>query len=771
MEKRTKNYHKFVATAATATLAVSAFVPVVSADVTPTASNFTDVAEQYKVPVDYLYNKGIIQGISATQFGTQQEIKRVDVGIMIAKSLYTEDAINSAPASGFTDVPARATKYINVLKANGVVNGKTTTSYGANDSITRGEAAIMFANAYNITGDVNNSEFTDVASRYTNAVAALYDHGITKGKGNKKFGTADAITRGELAIFLYKLETLEAEDVKGLNVTKVNEITEKGVKVTIDQATEVDEEATVEVKNAKGEVVEVKPTVIEKGDTEVKFDFKEAVNKDTLDGVWTVNGTAYSFTEIKQLAAIMDAAKVDPLNELNLVDALKEAKLKNIDDNRAASYAKALTDKDAKVDTLEDVQKIIDATNENALTEAEKTAAVEAVQEANSQTQLLEALQKFERINKDWIVSYEADVKSQDRFEAIQEEIDNVNKAEIDKEITKATEQLESSVVMQTIDLVKTYMANDDEDAKETPKADRFEKLGVHMLVIDVNVANTKDKFAKAMETLAEASNDLDKETIHQTLMDNYRSAIQAETTVTNKNAADLQDIINDENLNVENSTLEDLNEVGDTTSEADVLALLQNEALGLEGVVADYAADYQAKIIDQLAEFATQDITKATAQDIVDDVNASQNDEAKLAAVNNAKTASDMRAALIVMTTGTTQDAYANLLTQAKLEVAELVLQAKEQLEDKKFTAETNVLEATSEAIEKRADFIKAVNKAEKITDLEKTLADKIVFPEFHALSKVEKNEKAEAVLKVLNAFEEGEFTTIVEIKSAANL
>lgn len=769
MKNKAKNYRKFVATAATATLAASALVPVVSANETA-AANFTDVAGNYQVPVDYLYTNGIIQGISTTQFGTHQEIKRVDVGVMLAKALFTEEEINKAPASGFSDVPARAAKYMNVLKANGVVNGKTATSYGANDSITRGEAAIMFAKAYNITGDVNNSEFTDVAPRYANAVAALYDHDITKGKGNKKFGTADAITRGELAIFLYKLETLESEDVDGLKVTKVHEITETGVKVTINKATEVDEEATVEVKNGQGEIVEVKPTVIEKGDTEVTFDFKEAVKKEALDGVWTVNGTEYSFTAIKQLATIMDAAKADPLNELTLVEALEDAKLKNVNADRAASYAQALTEEDAKVDTLADVQTIIDQTNENALTEAEKAAAAKAVNEATSQTQLLEALQKFDRVNKDWIVSYDKTVKEKTGYEAIQAEVDAVNLEEVDKAIENTTNELDNALTLKTIALVKNYLVDDEEDATETPKADRYETLGLHVLVVNVNDANTKTKFNIALKVLAQASDDLDAETVHSSLMEDYRSAIQAQTTVTAKNTAEkLQTIINTVNSGAVTTTLKDLNKVDETTAEADVLALLQNEALGLEGVVTDYAEDYKTAIIEELN--TAEEITKEKAQTIVDEINQSQNDEAKLAAVNNAETASDMRAALIVMTANTESDAYANLLTPAKLEVAELVLQEKEQATDKKFEDADEVIGKIDQAIENRATFIDEVNKAEKITDMQEALADQTVFPAFYALSTVEKNEKAEDVLEALNKLKEDGFTTIDQIKTAANL
>jgi hypothetical protein len=77
---------------------------------------------------------------------------------------------------------------------------------------------MILAEAYDITGNTANNKFTDVNSRYLAAVSALKDNGITSGKTETRFGTNDAITRGELAIWVYKLETLNESTVSNLNV-------------------------------------------------------------------------------------------------------------------------------------------------------------------------------------------------------------------------------------------------------------------------------------------------------------------------------------------------------------------------------------------------------------------------------------------------------------------------------------------------------------------------------------------------------------------------
>lgn len=204
--KKSNNYSKFVATAATATLVATAVVPAASAQ----EMKFTDVGDRYADAVNYLVENNITQGLTETKFGTQSNIKRVDVAVLIAKATLTEDEIKNAPASTFGDVPARATKYVSALKAKGIINGKTATSFGSDLSITRGEAAIMLSKAYEIEGDTANVKFGDVGTRYKDAVAALVDNKITTGKTDSSFGTALSITRGELAIFLHRLETLDA---------------------------------------------------------------------------------------------------------------------------------------------------------------------------------------------------------------------------------------------------------------------------------------------------------------------------------------------------------------------------------------------------------------------------------------------------------------------------------------------------------------------------------------------------------------------------------
>ncbi|MCH4826823.1 S-layer homology domain-containing protein [Planococcus halocryophilus] len=210
MAYQPKNYKKFVATAATATLVASAIAPAAFADQASTSA-FTDVGDRYTDAVDYVVSNNIANGLSETQFGVSASITRGDAAIMIAKAAGLMD--EKAPASGFSDVPARGAIAVNSLKAAGIISGVSTTKFGWDQSITRGQAAYMLAQAYDLKGgDASKLKFTDVGTthRFAKEVAALVENEITAGTTSTSFGIEASIKRGDFAIFLHKLSKLEA---------------------------------------------------------------------------------------------------------------------------------------------------------------------------------------------------------------------------------------------------------------------------------------------------------------------------------------------------------------------------------------------------------------------------------------------------------------------------------------------------------------------------------------------------------------------------------
>ncbi|OMP66320.1 S8 family serine peptidase [Domibacillus epiphyticus] len=166
---------------------------------------FRDVPSFYSPSVDYLVRNQITQGISETEFGVSKNIIRADAAIWLAKELNL--TTKTAKASGFVDVPDRAAGAVNALKEAGIIGGKTETRFGAYDPLTRGEVAIIVQRAYTLSGGGLSSTFTDVSSRYKEAVDALVANKVTNGLTATQFGVSHHITRGQLAVFLYRLSS------------------------------------------------------------------------------------------------------------------------------------------------------------------------------------------------------------------------------------------------------------------------------------------------------------------------------------------------------------------------------------------------------------------------------------------------------------------------------------------------------------------------------------------------------------------------------------
>lgn len=179
-------------------LIVSSFTHLVTAQ-----GVFVDVNNQYKSAVDYLVVKEITKGTSATEFGTNQNIKRGDAAVFIAKALGLN--AQNAPNQGFIDLNSRVEGYVNAIVEAKIAGGKTRTTFDPGANITRQEMAKMLANAYQLKA-TSNAGFTDVGKNWIGYVAALKDHGITLGKSPTKFAPTESLTRGEFALFIYRAE-------------------------------------------------------------------------------------------------------------------------------------------------------------------------------------------------------------------------------------------------------------------------------------------------------------------------------------------------------------------------------------------------------------------------------------------------------------------------------------------------------------------------------------------------------------------------------------
>lgn len=218
MAKILKN-KKFVASAVAVAAVATAVSPASAAEM-----KFTDVSDRYLEAVDYLVDFGITEGVTDTSFGTDQAVKRQDAAVLIAKALgYSPKGIYKD--SGFTDVAEHAKWAVDALKEAGHVDGKSATRFGANDPMTRNEAAKIIAETAELEIDdsIKKTQFTDVNERFAKYVDALVENEIAMGKSKTQFGADHSVKRGETALFIHRTVFKTVEGAHQLSVGHFND--------------------------------------------------------------------------------------------------------------------------------------------------------------------------------------------------------------------------------------------------------------------------------------------------------------------------------------------------------------------------------------------------------------------------------------------------------------------------------------------------------------------------------------------------------------------
>lgn len=199
----TKKKSKFFM-AATSAVAITA-VAVVPASA---ASPFKDVSEDYAhfKSISTLHAADIINGFPDGTFKPTQDVTRGEAVKMIAGAFdLTTTDMENVENPNFKDVDSSSPYYkaIVTLVNLGVVNGYEDDTFRPDETITRGQMAVMLAQATGLTAE-GKSPFTDVPqnSPFADAVTALYETGIAKGITATEFGVDKNVTRGQLATFI-----------------------------------------------------------------------------------------------------------------------------------------------------------------------------------------------------------------------------------------------------------------------------------------------------------------------------------------------------------------------------------------------------------------------------------------------------------------------------------------------------------------------------------------------------------------------------------------
>lgn len=172
------------------------------------AAGFGDVEDDrfYTDAVQWMVGEGITEGVELGCFGPDLNVTRGQVAAFLYR---LDESLGNDPQSGshpFVDVTAAYQQDpVGWLYNADLTTGKTARIYAPNESITRGDFAVLlwrYAGSPNASGPI---PFVDVTRAYQRvAIAWMSQNGITTGTSPITFAPDATVSRAEAATFLFR---------------------------------------------------------------------------------------------------------------------------------------------------------------------------------------------------------------------------------------------------------------------------------------------------------------------------------------------------------------------------------------------------------------------------------------------------------------------------------------------------------------------------------------------------------------------------------------
>ncbi|MBQ2941032.1 MAG: S-layer homology domain-containing protein [Clostridia bacterium] len=186
---------------------------------TPAATDevFTDLAN-YGWAKDYIYtlkNKGIISGVSATEYAPGNNIKRGDFVLILTRML----SVTGEFTENFADVPESSYYYdaIGRAKAAGIAQG-SGANFMPENTITRQDLITLAYRAFLAKGYIEETEDSSILDTFGDkdkisdyaktAMASMVKAGIIKGSDDGNVNPMGFATRAEVAVMCARLVEL-----------------------------------------------------------------------------------------------------------------------------------------------------------------------------------------------------------------------------------------------------------------------------------------------------------------------------------------------------------------------------------------------------------------------------------------------------------------------------------------------------------------------------------------------------------------------------------
>lgn len=166
---------------------------------------YTDVSKGYWAftAINYLNEKQLINGYSNGTFKPSNSITRAEAATIIARELN----LKATKPTSFKDVSKSHYAYdaIAAVEEYGIIKGRSDGIFSPNGNLTRAEMATILTRAYNLTGK-SSVAFKDVPSTHWayGYIQTLVANNLTGGYPDNTFRPNQQLSRAEFATFLYR---------------------------------------------------------------------------------------------------------------------------------------------------------------------------------------------------------------------------------------------------------------------------------------------------------------------------------------------------------------------------------------------------------------------------------------------------------------------------------------------------------------------------------------------------------------------------------------
>lgn len=322
----------------------------------------------------------------------------------------------------------------------------------------------------------------------------------------------ETLTKKEEALNKYDLKVTSFEVKRGY------------VEVTFKALAKELTDVTLEVLDNKGNVVEVESVkLIDQGETTAVFNFTNMLSSEAK-GTWTVNGLAINLDEVNFVS------KVKTTEEGKLYDVLNNSKyFTGLVKENVNAYHKLISKKLKDINTIADIQAIIEEGNKNVQDESKIKDLVYVAKNGTS-TQFKNAINGlgFERVNSEWMSNYKSKIGelTTNEFTTVQNAINATNEEKIKEAYGKADTIAKKEEVL---NLINKYV--------KAEKKEEVDKVNEGVKVVKTEIALLKVKEAKtnatvinALKELSNVVNDKDvfsfEKLVNENLKAEYKTAL-----------------------------------------------------------------------------------------------------------------------------------------------------------------------------------------------------------------------------------------------------